>query len=156
MSVRADSTRPYTDEEKEQLLTRPSGEALIAINERQFAHLSKKEKAALVGRALEDDEKDAHIKAVLEEQDQEDEAESYHPDDVAQVQALTIKELRQRLDKEGQRTTVTAEDKESDDDDGDPFTEKEVLSYRLLNHLDEKRKAAQPPEPFDEEDDDED
>lgn len=151
MSVRVDDTRPYTEEEKEYLLTRASGEDLIKINDRKFAHLSKKEKAELQKQAQKDEEGEAKIQAELQRQQEEAESDSYHPDDIAQVNGLTIKDLRQRLEKEGLRTTVTAEDKDPSDpddpdgdDDQDPFTEKEVLAYRLLNFLDERRKA-QPP-----------
>lgn len=141
MSRHVDDTRPYTDEEKEYLRTRANGESLITINDRRFAHLSEQEKAVLTGRALGDDAKEAKIEAELARQEAEAEANAYHPDDVAQVQNLTIKQLRERLETEGQRTTVTSEDKDPDDDDEDPFTEKEVLAYRLLNFLDRKRKV---------------
>ena len=141
MSRRIDPDRPYTDEEKAYLLTRANGASLIAVNERRFAHLSKTEQAELTKQAQEDAEKELMIEQQIQKELEEEESDSYHPDDIAVVEPLTIAQLRAKLEEEGLRTTVTKKDTEAEDD---PMTEKEVLAYRLLNRLDEKRNAARP------------
>ena len=141
MSKVIDDSRPYTDEEKEWLLTRADGEELIKINDRRFSHPSDAQKKKLSERVLSDAQKEAQIQAAIAEQQKQDEEDSYHEDDIAAVQPLTIAQLRERLEKEGVRATVTEKDKLDPNDPSDPFTEKEVLAYRLLNHLDKKREA---------------
>ncbi|QNJ55325.1 hypothetical protein SEA_LITTLEFELLA_14 [Gordonia phage LittleFella] len=146
MSRFIDPNRPYTDEEKEWLLTRAEGEFLILENDRRFAHLSKKDKAEATEQAEKDAQGEATIQKAIQEQLKAEEEDSYHPDDVAAVQPLTIAQLRQALEKHGQRTNVTEADKKDPEDPDDPFTEKEVLAYRLLNYLDEQRKLADKPQ----------
>ena len=146
MSRFIDPNRPYTDEEKEWLLSRADGEFLIRENDRRFAHLSEKDKKAATKQAEADAQGEAEIQKAIEEQQRQEEADSYHPDDVAAVQPLTIAQLRQALEKYGQRTNVKEEDKKNPDDPDDAFTEKEVLAYRLLDFLDERRKLAENPQ----------
>lgn len=143
MSRVVDDTRPYTDEEKEWLLTRANGAELIKVNERRFSHLSSKQKEALSNRVLEDEKKEQEIQSEIQKQIKEEEENSYHPEDVAAVQPLTIAQLRERLEKEGLKSSVSEKDKKDPDDPDDPFTEKEVLAYRLLDHLDKKRQILE-------------
>ena len=139
MSRRVDHDRPYTEEEKAYLLTRSNGAALIKVNERKFAHLSPESREALILRHQEDDEKEAKIQEAFLQEMEEDEADSYHPDDVEKVSAMKIADLRKALEEEGLSPKVSEKDK----DPQNPMTEKEVLTYRLLNRLDDKRNAAE-------------
>lgn len=141
MSRRIDDSRPYTDEEKEYLLTRSGGEAKIAINERRFAHLSDEQKKALTGRVDADNASDQAEEDEFNRQQEADEEEGYHPDDVEKVAPMKTAELREALEAEGLSSKVSAADKKDEGSDED-LTEKEVLAYRLLNRLDEKRNAA--------------
>lgn len=136
-----DDSRPYTDEEKAFLLTRSGGDSLIAINDRQFAHLSEEKRAVLQGRSIESEKKEAAIQEKLEAQAKADSEDSYHDDDIAKVEPMTIAQLQQALEEEGLSPDVTKADKQGEEGD-DPLTEKQVLAYRLLNRLDEKRNAA--------------
>lgn len=140
MSRRVDPDRPYTEEEKDFLRTRANGINLIAVNERRFAHLSEDQKEALTGRANDDAEKERRLQEEFEEE-MDDEEESYHPHDIEKVSVMKIAELRTALEEEGLSASVSK--KEMDSEEGH-FTEKEVLAYRLLNRLDEKRNAANP------------
>lgn len=143
MSRVVDDSRPYTEEEKAYLLTISGGEDRIALNDRRFADYSKKERENLRDRSIEDEKKEAEIQKRLEEEQKKAEEDSYHPDDVAAVDPLTIAELRKRLEDEGLNAKVTKKDLGEQGEDGDPLTEKSVLAYRLLNHLDEKRQELE-------------
>lgn len=135
MSRRIDPYRPFTEEEKQHLRTRAAGDDLIQANERRFGDLSDEDKEKLRQQA-EKDEKSEEPEPDVEEEDE------YHPDDIAQVEDLTVKDLRLRLDKEGLRTTVTSQD-QAIPGSGDSLTEKQVLAYRLLDFLDDRRKKGQ-------------
>ncbi len=140
MSRRIEESHPFSKEDREYLLSRAGGLEKIDENDRRFAHLNEEQKESLSQRGKDDEAKEAEIRERLEKQAEKDEEESYHPDDVAEVNGLTISKLRQRLEAEGLRSTVTAEDKRDPDDPEDALTEKEVLTYRLLNYLDDRRK----------------
>lgn len=144
MSRTIDHDHPYTESEKEYLLTLATGEDLIRVNDRKFAHLDSKARAELQGRFAEDSEKERKIDEAIQKQIEQEEADSYHPDDIAVVEPLTIAKLREALEKEGLRNNVTKDDLIDPSDEENPFTEKEALAYRLLEHLDKKRKAQQP------------
>lgn len=141
MSRFIDPDRPYTEEEKQYLLSRSSGPALIAVNERKFAHLDEERRKALTNRVDEDAEKERQIEEEIDRQMAEEEEDSYHQDDIDAVAPLNIAQLRAKLEAEGLSSKVSEKDKKGE---GDPLTEKEVLAYRLLNRLDEKRAAASP------------
>ena len=141
MSRRIDPDRPYTEADRKWLRTRANGEFLIAVNERKFAHLNDEEKTALTGRADEDAKKEQEIEDAIDRQMQDEEDDSYHPDDVEKVSSMKIAELRAALEEEGLSPEVSSKDKKGDGT-ADPLTEKEVLFYRLLNRLDDKRQAA--------------
>lgn len=139
MSKRIDHDHPYSDEEKAYLLKLANGEDLIALNERRFGHLDEEKKADLQARSQEDEQKELEIQKALEEQAKQEEEDSYHPDDVEFVDPLTVAQLRTELEERGLESSVTKEDEGEGEDH---LTEKQVLVYRLLNHLDEKRKSA--------------
>ncbi len=122
---------PLTEEEKEHLLTRSGGEALIAVNNRIFGELSKVEKKAARATAAE-------IKALEEEVVGDDE---YHPADIKKVESLSIAQMRAALKKAGLAQDVTQEDKDELGENGEEVTDKEVLAIRLLNYLDEIRRS---------------
>lgn len=136
MSRRIDPNRPFTEEEKAYLRTRAHGAALIEINERQFAQFSDGQRKALRDQAEADEEFERQEEAMYESEDDDD--DGYHVDDVAQVQDLTLAEIRQRLAKEGLPSTVSKEDKFIPGTD-ETLTDKQVLAYRLLDFLDAKR-----------------
>lgn len=140
MSRYVDPNRPYTEEEREYLLTRPSGESLIAVNDRRFAGIDEDRAKALHERAAAD--------SALEKQEEEessepahDDPDAYHPEDLDFVSSLTIQDMRLRLEKEKISSDVSDEDKEPFEDGGEPLDEKQVLGYRLLDHLDKIRKG---------------
>lgn len=139
MSRFIDPNRPYTDEEKEYLLTRANGEDLIIVNERRFADVTDEDREAFRERAARDDHN--------ERQEQEarqahtgDDPDDYHPDDIATVQDMTIQDIRLALEKRKIDQEVTEEDMVIPDTD-ETLTEKQVLAYRLLDSLDEARKG---------------
>lgn len=140
MSRRIDTSRPFTEEEREWLLTRAYGKEKIAQNDAVFGDLSEAKKKRLQERAADDDEKEA----ALNPPPPEDDEDEYHPEDLARVEQLTIKDLRLALAKAGLRDTVTKADVTVE---GGTLTEKQVLGYRLLDHLDEVRKGRAAPEP---------
>lgn len=133
MSRRINLQRPLTEEEKEYLLTRANGADLIKINERQFEGLEEKQKVEARETAARDEQFEAR-----HNEDDDDDEDGYHPDDMAQVVDLTVAEMRQRLSKEGLPTTVSSKEQVIEGSDR-KLTEKEVLAYRLLDHLDSKR-----------------
>lgn len=146
MSRLIDHERPYSDDDKNYLLSRPGGEDLISVNDRKFSHLSDESRKKLLKRHESDEEKEKAIQQELEKQQKQAEEDSYHEDDVAQVQPLTIAQLRKRLEDEGLSSKVTKDDLVDPSDADNPFTEKEALAYRLLEHLDSKRRAQDPAE----------
>ncbi|AWY06118.1 hypothetical protein PBI_SUZY_13 [Gordonia phage Suzy] len=146
MSKQIDESRPYTKEDIEYVLTLAGGKERVALNAQRFAHLSKKEKSEAQDQASKADSDEAQIQQKLEEAQQQAEEDSYHPDDLAKVEGQTIKEMQQQLRKLGLNDKVTEKDKRDSDDPDDPFTEKEVLAIRLLEHYDAERNAAESPE----------
>ena len=137
MSRQVDPNRPYTDEEKEYLLTRSTGESLILINERRFAGVVE-DRAEEIRRRAEADAALERREAAVQTQD--DDPDGYHQDDLAQVVDLTIQEIRLRLEKLGLSSDVSEEDLRVEDGE-DPLDEKAVLGYRLLDHLDQVRRG---------------
>lgn len=137
MSRQVDPNRPYTDEEKEYLLTRSTGESLILINERRFAGVDE-DRAEEIRRRAEADAALERREAAVHTQD--DDPDGYHQDDLAQVVDLTIQEIRLRLEKLGLSSDVSEEDLRVEDGE-DPLDEKAVLGYRLLDHLDQVRRG---------------
>ncbi len=142
MSRFIDVNKPLSDEEKEYLLTRAEGESIIAANERKFAHLPDDKRAKLAEQAEKDREGEEELRRRAAELDAKDEEDSYHPEDIDYVRDMTIADLRQNLEKRGLRTNVLKADMQPDSPEDDPFTEKQVLALRLLDHLDELRDAA--------------
>ena len=124
MSRRIDSSVPLTEEEKEYLLSRAEGAALIAIDERKFGSLSKADKRRIrLGQEVEEDPSS------------KEEGTEYNPEDVEKVEGLTLAQLRSALKKNGIPFSVTEGEIQ------EFGTEKEVLAVRLLNLLDDRRKA---------------
>lgn len=140
MSRVIDPHHPYTDEEKEYLLTRPSGESLISVNERRFADIDPDRAEQIRVRAAQDVERE-RLEAEEDAEPADNDPDSYHPEDLGLVSNMTIQDMRLRLEKEGKSSEVTEEDKEPFEDGGEPLDEKQVLGYRLLDHLDKIRKG---------------
>lgn len=138
MSRRINLQRPLTEEEKAHLLTRANGADLITINERQFEGWEEKQKEE-ARKTAERDAEAERLEREANEQDDDDE-DGYHPDDIAQVAELTTAELRQLLSKKGLKSTVSEKDQVIEGSDA-RLTEKEVLAYRVLDHLDDQRKG---------------
>lgn len=136
MSRYIDETRPYTEEDKAYVLTLAGGEERVRLNEVRFAHLSEKAKDSAQKQAEKDEKDEAAEQAALREAEQQAEEDSFHPDDVAKVHGLTIKDLRLQLQKLGLKDSVSEKDKEDPEDPENPFTEKEVLTLRLLEYYD--------------------
>lgn len=104
-----DLTRPLTEDEKEWLVTRPGGKSSIAVNDRQFGHLSDEERSALQVSHAEDVEDEAdRLRAYLQEEDED--GEGFDPEDVGKVAPLTVTELRAWLKKKGQDQTGSKEE----------------------------------------------
>ena len=137
MSRQVDPNRPYTDEEKEYLLTRSTGESLILINERRFAGVDE-DRAEEIRRRAEADAALERREAAVQTQD--DDPDGYHPEDLAQVVDLTIQEIRLRLEKLGLSSDVSEEDLLVGEGE-EPLDDKAVLGYRLLDHLDQVRRG---------------
>lgn len=116
-----DLSRPLTEEEAEWLLTRAGGEELVAVNKRQFQDLSKAEKAKIRDQSEKDekDEKQEEKEAKEAEQDED----NFHPEDIAQVLPLSVRELREFARHNGL------------DDSGS----KEDLQITALEYLEKKR-----------------
>lgn len=140
MSRQIDPNRPYTDEEKEYLLTRSTGESLIQINNRRFSGITEDRAAELHQRAAADAELERREAAEMAEPADND-PDAYHFEDLDLVSSLTIQEIRLRLEKESLSSDVSDEDKEPFEAGDDPLDEKQVLGYRLLDHLDKVRKG---------------
>lgn len=140
MSRRINLNAPLSEADKQYLLTRANGRHLIEINERQFAGFDEKQKEKARVTAQRDEEEEAREAALYAEDDSDDE-DGYHPEDIAQVADLTTAQLRQLLSKLGLRTTVSAKEQKIEGSD-DTLSEKEVLAYRVLDHLDEKRRKG--------------
>ena len=132
MSRNIDFSRPLTEEEKDYLRTRAFGEEKIALNARQFDHLSEEEQVFRRKRA----EKDAEFESPDDDDDSED-GDEYDPEDIAQVEGLTIGQIRERLAKEGLSDEVTDQDRAQDPE----IEDKGILAFRLLDHLDALRKS---------------
>lgn len=127
MSRMIDEERPFTKEDIEYLRTRPQGAAAIEINERKFGHLNKSEVRKAQEQAAADDadeEKRQTEQAAAAKQEEDD---SFDEEDIAHVAPLTVKQLRERLDKLKMDTSGN----------------KEELQLRLLEHLDRERHPEQ-------------
>ncbi|UVK63817.1 hypothetical protein SEA_LILYPAD_13 [Gordonia phage LilyPad] len=136
MSRAIDETRPYTKEDIEYVLTLAGGKERVERNKEKFAHLSKKEQAEAQKQAEADDAAEAELQRKQEEAEKQAEEDSYHPDDVAKVDGATIKDLRLQLQKLKLNDKVSEKDKQDPEDPENPFTEKEVLTLRLLDYYD--------------------
>lgn len=128
MSKQVDLSRPITDEEREYLRIRAREDDIIA-NDRQFGHLKDAEKRKLRGEAEDADQEEAEFQAQFD-YDEEDE---FDPELVAQVAPLTVKDLKARITKLGEK----------------PQGNRDDLQIQLLELLD-----AQADEDADSEDDD--
>lgn len=135
MSRRIDESRPYTDEEKAYLLARSGGASKVRINEKYFAHLAEEDKKREQELSAKDEEEfQADIKA------QEPDVDDYHDEDLHEVESLNTRELRLRLKKEGLKAEVSARELH----EADGLTERQILAYRLLDLLDERRNGPAP------------
>lgn len=117
MSKFVDLSRPITDEEREYLRSR-AREGDIVANDRQFGHLKDAEKRRERKSAEEDQDSEAQLQAQIEEQYASD--DEFDPDLVAQVAPLSVRELKQRIEKLG----------------GKPNGNKDDLQIQLLDLLD--------------------
>lgn len=133
MSKQVDLSRPITDEEREYLKLRAREDDIVA-NDRQFGHLKDAEKRKLRHGAEEDDLEEAEFQAQFDY----DEEEGFDPELVAQVAPLTVKELKARITKLGEKPQGNREDlqvqllelleggtDEGDDEDEDTNSESE-------------------------------
>ena len=138
MSRRINFGAPLSEDDKEYLLSRSGGEELIAMNDRQFGHLTKTEQKKVRGEAMKAEREDdlpPEPGVIIEDDD-------YHPDDIKKVEQLTEAQVRAALKKAGLSVEVTKEDQDDlKEDDEDVVIPKEVLAVRLLNYLDAARKA---------------
>ena len=138
MSRRINFGAPLSEDDKEYLLSRSGGEELIAMNDRQFGHLTKTEQKKVRGEAMKAEREDdlpPEPGVIIEDDD-------YHPDDIKKVEQLTEAQVRAALKKAGLSVEVTKEDQDDlKEDDEDVVIPKEVLAGRLLNYLDAARKA---------------
>lgn len=105
MSKFVDLSRPITDEERAYLQSRARGDDIVA-NDRQFGHLKDAEKRKLRQGAEEDDREEAEFQAQFDY----DEEEGFDPELVAQVAPLTVKELKARITKLGEKPQGNRED----------------------------------------------
>jgi len=102
-----DLSRPLTDAEKEWLYTRPGGRAQVAVNDRQFGHLSEEERSALQVSHRADMEDEAEREAAFRREEDED---GFDEEDIAKVAPLRVDELRAWLKKKGLDQTGSKED----------------------------------------------
>lgn len=105
MSKFVDLSRPITDEEREYLQSRAREDDIIA-NDRQFGHLKDAEKRKLRQGAEEDDQKEAEFQAQFDYDDED----TFDEELVAQVAPLTVKELKARITKLGEKPQGNRED----------------------------------------------
>ena len=105
MSKFVDLSRPITDEERAYLQSRARGDDIVA-NDRQFGHLKDAEKRKLRQGAEEDDREEAEFQAQFDY----DEGDEFDPELVAQVAPLTVKELKARITKLGEKPQGNRED----------------------------------------------
>lgn len=105
MSVQVDLTRPITDEEREYLMAR-AREDEVVVNDRQFGHLKDAEKRKLRQTAEDDDLEEAEFQSQFDY----DEEDTFDPELVAQVAPLTVKELKARITKLGEKPQGNRED----------------------------------------------
>lgn len=105
MSKQVDLSRPITDEEREYLKLRAREDDIIA-NDRQFGHLKDAEKRRLRGDAEDADREEAEFQAQFD-YDEEDE---FDPELVAQVAPLTVKDLKARITKLGEKPQGNRDD----------------------------------------------
>lgn len=105
MSIQVDLTRPITDEEREYLMAR-AREADVVVNDRQFGNLKDAEKRKLRQAAENDDLEEAEFQAQFDY----DEGDEFDPELVAQVAPLTVKELKARITKLGEKPQGNRED----------------------------------------------
>lgn len=105
MSIYVDLSRPITDEERA-YLTRRAREDEIVVNDRQFGHLKDAEKRKLRQTAEQDDAEEAEFQAQFDY----DEDEAFDPELVAQVAPLTVKELKARIEKLGEKPQGNRDD----------------------------------------------
>lgn len=137
MGRQIDETRPFTEDEKDWLRTRgTAGEMLIQVNERKFKDLSQADVEAAIEQSEAEKAEEATRLAEARAAQQAAEEDSFHPEDIAEVEGLTTAQLRERLSKENKRNSVTEKDKEKFPE----MSDQEILAYRLLDYLDSKRK----------------
>lgn len=105
MSKQVDLSRPITDEERKYLRIRAREDDIIA-NDRQFGHLKDAEKRRLRGEAEDADREEAEFQAQFD-YDEEDE---FDPELVAQVAPLTVKDLKARIEKLGEKPKGNRDD----------------------------------------------
>lgn len=119
-----DLTKPLSEEDRAFLLAR-SRKGEVAVNDRQFGHLSEEDRAEVSDQHDADEKADADEQKLIEQQIEEEES-GFDEDIELEVAPLKMTELRARLAKEGQP---------SDGDKGE-------LQLRLLNFLQDQREAA--------------
>lgn len=105
MSKQVDLTRPITDGEREYLKLRAREDEIIA-NDRQFGHLKDAEKRKLRQGAEQDDLEEEEYQSQFDQ----DEDDAFDPELVAQVAPLTVKELKARITKLGDKPQGNRED----------------------------------------------
>lgn len=127
--MRIDTTRPFTDEEREYLRAAKGsvGDSMIEANERAFGTLAESEAVALQDQAAADDEAQAKVDEAVRAAGEPSE-DDFNDEDMAEVAPLTITQLRARLKKENQDSTGNREE----------------LQLRLLEYLDDVRKDIVP------------
>lgn len=105
MSKFVDLSRPITDEEREYLKARAREDDIVA-NDRQFGRLKDAEKRKLRQGAEDDDREEAEFQAQFDY----DEGDEFDPELVAQVAPLTVKDLKARITKLGEKPQGNRED----------------------------------------------
>ena len=105
MSKFVDLSRPITDEERAYLQSRAREDDIVA-NDRQFGNLKDAEKRKLRQGAEEDDREEAEFQAQFDF----DEGDEFDPELVAQVAPLTVKDLKARITKLGEKPQGNRED----------------------------------------------
>lgn len=105
MSKWVDLSRPITDEEREYLQSRAREDDIVA-NDRQFGGLKDAEKRKLRHGAESDDQEEAEFQSQFDYDDEE----GFDPELVAQVAPLTVKELKARITKLGEKPQGNRED----------------------------------------------